>query len=120
VTVVNVVSPAISDPKEAQREQARAINRVIAKLQPFGVRTMAASDAVSLSFGLYDCDATAGAVTLTVGAAGGYTGRQFVAVKADASGNAVVVTDGGSFSHSLTTQGQTLSFASTGSRWVVL
>lgn len=115
---ISHLSPAISDPRELQRKTAETVNRISASMQPYGVRVVNANTTVDGSVGIYDCNATAGTITVTVGAPGGYAGKVFLVVKSDATANTVVITTG-SVLYVLEYQDQTADVCSTGTRWII-
>ncbi len=113
------VYPVPGKPEETQRKIAEAVNAIAGRLQPFGARLIDSSDDMTVDALIYDCDATAGGIVMTAGPAAGYAGMTFVVVKADATANTVIA-NAGTVSHTLTVQNQTVTIASTGSRWVIL
>jgi len=120
------VSPAISDPKEAQRKNAEAINSLADALQPKAVRLCEGTITAGLEYGVYvfDCSATAGQLDLPESAA--YKGIRFVAIKSDATGNALTLdgfnseTINGSVTAATTTQYAGFQVVSTGTEWLVI
>jgi len=126
VSRIKKLPPVFSATPEAFRAHADTINRLVDLVQPFGVVTLTASGTAGEIYGVYLCDCTSGAITLTLPPAASYKGKTLWVKKIDASGNAVTVDgDGSETIDNATTQTISVQYASLtlhcdGSEWWIL
>ena len=107
------------------------LGRMLASLEErlrrgMGLRALTASDTAKLTDGLLTCDATSGAITVTLPKAKKMRGQTLHAIKTDAGANALTLdgdgseTINGAATQNTTTQWDMLSVVSDGTQWYLL
>ena len=118
------VQPVYASQTEANRQYSGAINSLMDKTPYFGVISVSSDTNVSIQYGVWLVDATAGPVTLTVEPADPHEGLGWTFKKKDSSGNAVTISSAsdidGSSTYSLSSQYDSVTIVSDGSVWHVI
>lgn len=76
---------------EAYREIAERLNRNTQTTQPFYPYTVTSAVSVDGTYGFYLCNATSGAITVSLPPAAAYSGYRFYIKKVDATANTVTI-----------------------------
>lgn len=117
------VYPDYASQEEANRQYAGAINDLSDAFNYTGVVSVASDSDVSIQFGLWLADATAGAITLTVPPARPHEGKGWTFKKTDSSGNAVTLSSSsnidGAATYALSSQYAAVTIVSDGANWQI-
>jgi hypothetical protein len=116
--------PAFRSEQEAQRAFHDAINLLVDAGGYSGAITVDSDQTVTSEFGFWFADATSAAITLTLPPANAHRGKSWTAKKVDSSVNAITIAtaagtiDGGA-SVTLSSQWDSVTVTSDGSRWLI-
>ena len=120
---VRKVYPRSATQEETNRQFASAINEVIDSLPSRVSRLVSGAATADIDAGVYLCDASGGAFTLTLPSVAAYKFRSLTIKKVDNTGNAVTVdgsgaeTIDGASTYALPSQYNSVTVYSDGSEW---